>query len=64
MSDPTLFDIDFKNELPWVWTTLNSYADFWQECDKKIRNADNGGNVSDIGGATLDCIIGSLVYTH
>ena len=24
MSDPALFDIDFKNEKPWVWTTLKN----------------------------------------
>jgi len=23
MSDPTLSDIDFKNKMTWVWTTLN-----------------------------------------
>ena len=23
MSDPTLSDIDFKNKMAWVWTTLN-----------------------------------------
>ena len=22
MSDPTPFDIDFKNKMAWVWTTL------------------------------------------
>ena len=26
MSDPTYSDIDFKNEMAWVRTTLNSYA--------------------------------------
>ena len=24
MSDPTLSNIDFKNKMAWVWTTLNS----------------------------------------
>ena len=24
MSDPTFSDIDFKNKMIWVWTTLNS----------------------------------------
>ena len=23
MSDPTFSDIDFKNKMVWVWTTLN-----------------------------------------
>ena len=23
MSDPTLSDIDFKNKMAWMWTTLN-----------------------------------------
>ena len=25
MSDPTLSDIDFKNRMAWVWTTLKPY---------------------------------------
>ena len=25
MSDPTLSDIDFKNKMAWVWTTLKKY---------------------------------------
>ena len=29
MSDPPLFDIDFKNKIAWVWTTINSYASNW-----------------------------------
>jgi len=24
MSDPTFSDIDFKNKMAWVWTTLNT----------------------------------------
>ena len=24
MSDPTFSDIDFKNKMAWVWTTLNA----------------------------------------
>ena len=27
MSDPTLSDIDFKNKMAWVWTTLNGSCD-------------------------------------
>ena len=25
ISDPTLSDIDFKNEIAWIWTTLNGF---------------------------------------
>jgi len=25
MSDPSLSDIDFKNKIAWVWTTLNDF---------------------------------------
>ena len=27
MSDPTLSDIDFKNKMAWVWTTLENWID-------------------------------------
>ena len=27
MSDPTLSDIDFKNKMAWVWTTLKHHID-------------------------------------
>ena len=31
MSDPTFSDIDFKNKMAWVWTTLKDtlVSDFW-----------------------------------
>ena len=29
MSDPTLSDIDFKNQMTWSWTTLNFYSSEW-----------------------------------
>ena len=42
MPDPLLSDIDFKNEMAWVWTTLHRF-NFWQciifhckICRKKI----------------------------
>ena len=25
MSDPTLFEIAFKNKMAWIWTTLNRF---------------------------------------
>jgi len=29
MSDPTLSDIDFKNKMAWVWTTLKFQENIW-----------------------------------
>ena len=34
MSDPPLSDIDFKNKMAWVWTTLNGSCDIILEIDR------------------------------
>ena len=55
MSDPTLSDIDFKNKMARVWTTLNFSNTFWYfskilcsnlECDSMIVNLSDKDMIS------------------
>ena len=38
MTDPPLSDMDFKNIMAWVWTTLNHRDKFWVAvCEKQLN---------------------------
>ena len=52
MSDPTLSDIDFKNKMAWVWTTLKilpskkkSFFTMWKNI-KNLKIEINPWNIS------------------
>ena len=35
MLEPTLSDIDFKNKMTWVWTTLNELGEIYFRPEKE-----------------------------
>ena len=39
MSDPNLFDIDFENKMPWVWTILNKVLNLMIDESHFIKTA-------------------------
>ena len=39
MSDPPLSDIDFKNKMAWVWTTLEPDHILWENSEVNFRGA-------------------------
>ena len=40
MSDPTLSDIDFKNKMAWVWTTLKNFFSDVSNIESKWRRTE------------------------